>query len=516
MSQFEFDWTVMVYLSGDNCLSSEMLWAITEIAKATEGQEPKLSNRIALTVQYDPLSMACGTLRYAYPKRDVVPEQGADAGRRPLPTFAVPFRSALSEHRTQEDAASRATLRDFVKWSAKAFPSSRYRMLVLSGHGGGAEGDFLTDENPGPQATTGADRDSGSAVAAGGQPSLPQPGVMSMPALRGALAASAVPDGVRIDVLGMDSCLMSTLEVAQEVSELAEFLVASEGFVPNTGWPYAELLAEFTRRIDQDNFGPEAMSATIVDTCATYYGPYLPADVSLDVAACNLNVFGEVTDRVRDLTTGLIDRIGDVRVQNALILAHWRAQSFKFEQYTDLWDFCQELITNIGQADDIAERCREVMGAIDDAMGVVTGSDDPKPRGRQRSLGLDFQHAHGLSVYFPWCQPSGIGVDLLNEYAKLDFPKNSGWGDFLREYLSRTMRNPRPVNGKSMPKLLTLDASGTGLRSRTKNVSGYNKNVSGYNKFLSELFGGRVPWGMKNPPQRVDVTPQTPALKGQT
>ena len=500
MSEFDFDWNVMVYLSGDNCLSSEMLWAITEIEKATEPQA-RLSNRIALTVQYDPQSMACGTLRYAYPERGLVLE--TEAGRRKKPTFAVPFSKALNEHRTQEDAASRATLRDFVTWSGKVFPRSKYRMLILSGHGGGAEGDFLTDDNPGPPAP-----------GKQGQPSLLQSGAMSMPVLRLALDEAVDPGGVRVDVLGMDSCLMSTLEVAQEVARRAKFLVASEGFVPNTGWPYAELLAAFTRRIDEGNSGPEAMSATIVDTCATYYGPYLPANVSLDVAACNLSEFGAMTDRVGDLTTALLERIDEVWVQNALILAHWRAQSFKFEQYTDLWDFCQELATNVGPDDPIAARCHGAMKAIDQVMGVVTEGDDPKPRGRQRSLGLDFQHAHGLSVYFPWCQPSGIGVDLLNEYGKLAFPIKSGWGDFLRAYLSRTMREPRAMEGEGIP--VTLDASAPGLRSQTKNVSGYNKNVSGYNKFLSEVFGGRMPWGMKNPPQRVDASPQPPALSPRT
>ena len=33
----------------------------------------------------------------------------------------------------------------------------------------------------------------------------------------------------------------------------------------------------------------------------------------------------------------------DTLVRDLVILAHWRAQSYKFEQYTDLWDFCEEL-----------------------------------------------------------------------------------------------------------------------------------------------------------------------------
>ena len=40
-----------------------------------------------------------------------------------------------------------------------------------------------------------------------------------------------------------------------------------------------------------------------------------------------------------------------------IIVAHWRAQSFKFEQFTDLWDFCDQLqkTAHEGAGDDTGE-----------------------------------------------------------------------------------------------------------------------------------------------------------------
>jgi hypothetical protein len=515
MKDLEYDWTIMVYLSGDNNLSSEMLWALTEIERAADALDGQ--RRIALTVQYDPLSPACGTLLYslpAPPKEEPVEDR---------PAFTVPFGDALRKVIKGEDAASSKVLGEFIQWSTEMFPS-KYRMLILSGHGSGAEGDFLTDNNPGPGGNAAGLQTRAPSKA----PELPPPGTLTIPALgrvlrpqppkdEGTGFANEIPPQPLIHVLGMDSCLMSTLEVAHQVSAGGvKFLVGSEGFIPNTGWPYFELLTRFTEQRG-DGLEPEAMSAAIVDECADYYAAYLPAGVSLDIASCELAHIPDVATGVRQLAGLLTQQIAERDVQNAVILAHWRAQAFKLEQYTDLWDFCNELLKVVGPRDsyDIAGACLTLLDAINRVIGIPPSKTPQSPggRGRQRSLGLDFQYARGLSVYFPWCAPTGAGVDYFNEYCRLSFPSDSEWGLFLTAYLRETMRAPRNESDKSLDDLPLLDVRGRGLMAQTKNVSEYNKNVSEYNKFISQMFGGRPPWCTRNPPQRVDVSPQPPASK---
>jgi hypothetical protein len=518
MNDHVYDWTVMVYLSGDNNLSSEMLWALTEIERASEvlGEQ----NRIALTVQYDPISPAVGTLRYSLQP----PRNAAAVANRPA--FPVPFSEALravldGEVLNGEDAASPLVLGQFIQWSTENFPSE-HRMLILSGHGSGAEGDFLTDNNPGP-AANGAGLHAGNGAHAvvaarlvNRDAPLLQPGTLTIPALglvlnppegEGAALLAAAPG---IHVLGMDSCLMSTLEVAHQVSGGVQFMVGSEGFIPNTGWPYFELLTRFQQQLDIDP-GPAAMSALIVDVCADSYADYLAAGVSLDIASCELAHIPDVADAVRPLAGLLTAHIAERPVQNAVILAHWRAQGFKLEQYTDLWDFCNELAEGVrGDPYGIEHACLGVLRAINRVLGIAPSADprDPGGRGRQRSLGVDFQYARGLSVYFPWCAPTGAGVDYFEQYRRLGFPQASGWGDFLAAYHRETMRGPR-IDGQRNPEDVRLiNMSGRGQMALTKNVSEYNKNVSEYNKFISQMFGGRTPWCTRNQPQQADVSPQ--------
>src|SRR5262249_3110429 len=118
------------------------------------------------------------------------------------------------------------TLTDFIKWSIEQYPDFEHRMLILSGHASGAIGDFLPAEH-----------------AANNAPGL------TLPRLRSALAAAEKESRKQpgrdklFDIIGMDTCLMGMGEVCNVVEPYADFLVASEGYVPEFGWPYQFLMS---------------------------------------------------------------------------------------------------------------------------------------------------------------------------------------------------------------------------------------------------------------------------------
>ena len=45
-----------------------------------------------------------------------------------------------------------------------------------------------------------------------------------------------------IDILGMDACLMSMVEVAYQMRDAVDYSVGSEESEPNEGWPYDRIL----------------------------------------------------------------------------------------------------------------------------------------------------------------------------------------------------------------------------------------------------------------------------------
>ena len=166
-------------------------------------------------------------------------------------------------------------------------------MLILSGHGSGAVGDFLTDESAqNGTAQRVAFRGHGDARNVESDTAEP---MLDDRKERGARradyswAGESVRSGSKehglkrgplplLDILGMDSCLMSTAEVCDEVRKHVAYLVASEGFVPNAGWPYRCLLNESRGRgaAPLRSCLPVRLSSWIVSRYIESYRSYCP------------------------------------------------------------------------------------------------------------------------------------------------------------------------------------------------------------------------------------------------
>jgi hypothetical protein len=112
-------------------------------------------------------------------------------------------------------------------------------------------------------------------------------------------------------------------------------------------------------------------------------------------------------------------------LRDALVGARGQAQSFKANVYVDLFDLCQCLEGRF-QDDEVNRLCRTVRNAIEQA---VPSSDHTGPA---------FQHAHGLSVYFPT-----EARDYASEYENLAFAEQTGWGRLVRAFLRATRRGRR-------------------------------------------------------------------------
>src|SRR5262249_3552696 len=141
-----------------------------------------------------------------------------------------------------------------------------------------------------------------------------------------------------------------------------------------------------------------------------YYSDYVIAGVSVDQSVCDLapSKVGTLVDEIKNLSTILIKSLSNPIIREAVILAHWRAQSYKFDQYTDLWDFCDQLMEGCklfkragvmlkngeGQFETIIKACQEVKKTISaENRGLVLKSCYSGPA---------VQFSHGLSIYFPW------------------------------------------------------------------------------------------------------------------
>jgi hypothetical protein len=367
--------------------------------------------------------------------------------------------------------------------------TAEHYMVVLSGHGGGVTGEFLPDEDP-PRSLT-----------------IPRLGEM----LRKAKEHPRM-SGKSLDILGMDSCLMNMAEVAYEVQDSVDYMVAGEGFVPNAGWPYHRVL-----EVLSEGKNPVQTAKELVQKYAAFYQDYEMAGSSTHLAVLDLRALGRSRKEenkapakemnlatairllARSLTAALklLDENEEQEelkgeqgntssraIRDAVTLAHWSAQSYKWGEFIDLWDFCGQLLRFLpksapGETRKIREFCRIVQEQIDKAVRFTCYS------------GPEFQHSHGVSVYFPWS-----AQHVAPAYRALKFAEATGWFDFLDTYLKRTRRLRRAHIEKAVPRRFgsDVDLLAQGVDPQLTKVSSYyqTKVASYFGSKVASYFGTKV------------------------
>lgn len=138
------EWTVMIYLAGDNNLSEECVWAIKELYRVG------LCEDIAVIAQYDSVAPGMPVTRYDLTdlppstpsesaqtiSRDTSGEQQAYAAFRNMDEDAKLPLEAHDDKHVREFVTATAMI-NFAKDCVTKHPAKHY-MLVLSGHGSAA------------------------------------------------------------------------------------------------------------------------------------------------------------------------------------------------------------------------------------------------------------------------------------------------------------------------------------------------------------------------------------------
>ena len=427
-------WTAAVYLAGGENVTREMIPALHDLRDASIANRRELST----LAQFEPGDKSPRLFVF---DEELLPRLDLSRKRRGL--APTPMGLANYEHLIDlpqgESARSRELLKRFTK-TARTASGDGSLLLVISGHASGAVGEFLGFRTAREPLDL---RDLGS----------------TLEQERG--------EARKIDILGMDCCHMSMVEVAFELSSHARYLVASEGSILNHGWPYREVLAAMVE------LSPREAATEIARQYVGTYSDYSLLGVDADCAVTDLDRLPLLAAPMRRLSELLISGIDDADVWRPTVLAHWEAQSYKDEEYVDLGDFCDRLRLHIGDA-AIRDCCSEVIEAL---ARVVCASF---------VSGSGFQFSTGLSVYFPWCNDAAKskgtgGASELSKYEELAFSRETLWGRFLDLYLSATRREPRrapaTTGGGSFESVFVGSALGGQSTSETKEMTMEIKNA---------------------------------------
>jgi hypothetical protein len=402
-------WTVMAYLAGDNNLSDAGEKDIAEMRAV--GSTPDVN----IVVEFDRIGDAHETQRYHI-----------QAGGQ----------SELVESLGETDCGDPRVLLDFVGWAAQRFPAERYA-LILWNHGSGWEPSEMERVARSAGANDFFGREASERASTPLRKLLFHPALETILGLPSPLERAICSDdgsghsldtielgevlrqtatilGQPLDLLGMDACLMSNLEVAYQVRGSVRYIVASEESEPNDGWPYDVVLSGLVGAPDRAT--PD-LAAHIV---SAYVQSYVERGYSGPVtqSALDLSRLGALTAPLDDLATVLVDGMRDAALEI------WSAQrhSARFAHNT-LWDignFCEEL----------AKRTRHE--TVRPAAQGVRRALEQGPENfviAEAHHGVSVARCTGATIYL--LPPL---MDISRYYADLNYAKNHRWLEMLEAY----------------------------------------------------------------------------------
>jgi hypothetical protein len=435
------EWTIMIYMAGDNNLAVDMAYAMEQI----KGVAAPGADSPNLFVYYDGNSPAIPTLYCDF----------SEPGKaRYVRSYMVPDKPFQVPKKGNENAANPRSILNFVDWCVNKVEvenngeitfgrrAQKYA-LIFSGHSLGFQDiGLFKDESSGKSLKMSDFYDTLQALISSKKE------LREIAELHGWLGEDREVEhkllGQKLDILGFDSCVMGMLEVGYQFNSVAKTMISSEGSVPSAGWTYAKILGCLARNRGLDTRG---VAELFVREFIQSQDSYTVGGVSVDMAAWDLGRFDELAGAFNDLAEALIDCFKNPKsriyrqMERAILHVHWKCQSYMYDQNVDLGDFCELLdrecgliVEELGDGKDteilerVQKECRGVLKELRKA--VILGGFS----------GGGYQYSNGVSVFFPWSREA-YEVSRKN-YETLWFAKDVkrerlSWADFLKRYLNQ-------------------------------------------------------------------------------
>ena len=393
-------WTFMVYMAGDNNLDPDGVQDLKEMKRVGS------TDKVNVIAQFD---RATGHVAKRYLLR-----KGGQVSKDAVASLG------------RINAGDPKRLMDFIKWGVRNYPAHHY-VLVLWNHGQGWDDtDVYADERhrslrrlasgpirhaffhtPVRRALMRATRDEQVRAILLDDDAKD---FLDNAEMKGVLAETKKLLKRKVDIVGMDACLMSMVEVGYQICESTDYTVGSEETAPLEGWPYDTILASLVKT---PSMTPCDLSTLIVNR---YLDSYQPAD-GVTYSACDLSKADALAAAVTALASALQAGLSDRAERQRLLSVRNQVQYYAVEDNIDLVDFCSLLATS-GAGSAIVTACQDVIKATKSSYVVAQGFK-----------GEGMKNSHGVAIYFPTQAVSPL-------YAGLDFSKKTGWDAFLKAYLA--------------------------------------------------------------------------------
>lgn len=295
----------------------------------------------------------------------------------------------------RRDVADPHTLRDFIVWGMKAYPAEKYA-LIFWNHGGGAVGGYGHDETN------------------------PQSPSLGLEGIRQGIHDALQGTGQQFELIGFDTCLLATTELAAALSPYGRYMVASEELEPGHGWSYTPVLQAV--QADPDITG-DRLGRVIADSYRQQAAEH-ETDKMITLSVVDLARVQAVVDALQQFLSAAAPAL-----EQADGLRTLQGARSKAESYGSTYDMV-DLADLAAKASALAPQQAEQLAASIKAAVVYNVNSEGTPR------------ASGLSVYFPHKGKHNIEA-RLNRYERTGFA--APYREFIAGYAAATFADKEPV-----------------------------------------------------------------------
>ncbi|HET9223947.1 MAG TPA: clostripain-related cysteine peptidase, partial [Roseiflexaceae bacterium] len=339
------EWTVLVYLDGDNDLEEVAIGDFAEMASVGS------TAAVNIVVQFDRIATSEDWDATAHGNWSSVKRFRIERGKRPIKSNQLADLGELN-------MGDPRTLVDFATWGIQTYPARHYA-LIFWDHGAAWPGVASDDTSDGD--------------------------MLTLPDLAGALAELRQRTGVqKLDLIGFDACLMGQIDVLQAIAPFGDVAIGSADLEPGEGWAWNAWLSDLTRKPPQN---AAALAPSIIKSFTAFYKK--EDDPSVTLAAFDLTKIEQMTGQIDALASAMIETMPKsyAAIGKARSYAAEYASGDTDISAIDLGYFADSLVT--AGADKRVSTAARALSRTIKAARIAAG------------FGADHPKSSGISVYFP-------------------------------------------------------------------------------------------------------------------
>lgn len=271
-----------------------------------------------------------------------------------------------------------SNLADFINYCYENYDTDKYS-LILWNHGAGPVVGFGMDEN--------------------------YTDILSLPELQKALDSSVGKADKKLELIGFDACLMSSLEVADALSPYSNYLVSSQETEPGWGWNYAFLSELSEPGMNGAGLGKEIIDS-YMDYCDEVFKQYPKYQADVTLSCMDLTKYDDTEKTFSDFFSE-VD--GSLTTDTFPEVVRERSQLRTFGNFTT--DYNYSLVDSVKLVEQLCDNDNE-----DEAKKAIDALDDMMVYNK-----TNMSNANGVSICFPYNGESDYEEAYLKVNEYIDF-----------------------------------------------------------------------------------------------